>query len=145
MPGNTNPLSAPDDLNHYSFFRYNTNALIWALLILVLSAIPGSSLPSVSLGKFPADKVGHFFFYAILILLMLVGQYKQFRFSLKRNLIVRRCMVLAISYGILLEILQGYVFRGREIDALDALANTLGCFSGLAFFYLVYGKKNLND
>ncbi len=45
--------------------------------------------------------------------------------------------VLAVSYGALIEVLQGLMRLGRQPDMADIFFNTIGALLGIIFFYLV--------
>ncbi len=55
---------------------------------------------------------------------------------------MRIVLVLAILYGILIEILQYTVTTDRMAEIGDVLANTLGAFAGIGLIRWVFSKKN---
>jgi VanZ family protein len=97
-------------------------ALIWALIILFLSAHPqlGVSRPQWWLQP---DKIAHAGVYAILSFLM--------RYGIKS---VYLPIVLGTVYGIGIEFMQQAFFYGRQLDLGDMLANAVGCVLGVWFF-----------
>ena len=106
------------------FLKYNIWGLIWVLIIFIGCSTPGEKLPGAPFLNF--DKLIHFFFYGMLQLLLLRGlllQY-QFKFIQKNYLIVS--FIFSSFYGMLIEILQGYVFRNRSLDTHDMIANVIG-------------------
>ena len=48
---------------------------------------------------------------------------------------------IAIAYGALLEVGQGWLMQDRTPDFFDFLANVLGVFFGLILFRLIYGPE----
>jgi VanZ family protein len=48
---------------------------------------------------------------------------------------------VALAYGLLTEVLQAYVFTGRNGNAYDFFADGIGAFIGWLAFKIVYGKK----
>lgn len=47
-------------------------------------------------------------------------------------------VVVAITYGTLIEVLQGVAGTGRQSDPVDAVANTVGALLGGLIGYLLY-------
>jgi VanZ family protein len=109
-------------------FRY---ALAWTLLVLILSGIPGKSVPTLSFHA--EDKVGHFVVYAILAYIWLRALLSnQLHSYFNVFLVVMAC----IAWGFGMELLQKYVFIDRSFDYMDALANSIGVFLALIFCLL---------
>lgn len=95
-----------------------------AITIAILSLLPGSDLPAQNLN----DKVNHFIAYGVLTFLAVLGRH---------HISILKIAVLAIGYGLALEILQGVMPFGRTASELDAIANTGGVLIGLACGVLV--------
>lgn len=114
------------------FFKYSLPALIWALFIGFLCAIPGQDLPQsdwFELLKF--DKFVHASLFGVLVFLMARGFKKQTSsiFFFKRAGII--ALLIAIPYGGILELMQGAFFENRTADIYDFIANSIGSFIGL--------------
>ena len=62
----------------------------------------------------------------MLFLLLLVGMIKQKAFEWIRDKVKLKVFLIVLLYGIILELLQGYVFQGRSIEPLDIAANLVG-------------------
>lgn len=113
-------------------------SLIWALLILVLCAIPGGSLPKSPWFNFPNfDKVVHAALYFPLAFFL--GA----EFDLSKNNVLRLAgplltMLLVAIYGGLIEFLQVTIFINRSADLLDFLSDIVGGLAGLAIYYLFF-------
>lgn len=73
------------------------------------------------------DKLGHFLAYASLATHVL------FLCNLRKEKLIG--MILMISYGFLMELLQGFV-PGRDPSFLDMIANSSGILVGLVIFLL---------
>lgn len=105
-------------------------ALIWALIILVLSTMPSVQLPENLISP---DKFAHAFVYGVLVILILYG-------LKKTNILTQKNTWLTIlssaSYGCLMEIIQYAFFPDRTFELGDNLANITGCFLG----WLVFDK-----
>lgn len=118
---------------HLSERNYLFLAITWAVLIAVLSLVSLKSIPKEYISG--NDKVMHFIFYAIFVVLLSFAKSKSY-FKMKHNLFI---IFIVIIYGIVIEILQGVITKNREADIYDAIANSLGAIVG---FILVYCVKN---
>ena len=113
-------------------------AIRWAILILVMSLIPGSSLPNFDWSDLVGiDKIGHAGVYLILTFLICL-----------RKLIIPRWKKLMVAvglssiFGIVMEVLQLTIYTGRNFEFLDIIANIIGSFLG-AFLYNLFTNKFL--
>ncbi len=96
---------------------------MWSLIILYLSTKGGVNFPSSFSDLIELDKIGHAAFYCVLTVLLYRSmraieweKFSSFAFSL----------VVASSYGILLEIVQYTFFPGRYFEVYDIVANIIG-------------------
>lgn len=101
-------------------------AIIWACVILYLSAFPG---PQIKVDFVAPDKLGHFAAYFMLGVLIVWKNIKN-REKLSRNLFLT-VLVIGASYGVSMEIMQYLFFPNRYFEYGDMLANSLGSFFGL--------------
>lgn len=128
----------------FMWFRRLWPALLWALVILVLTGIPGSYIPQVkSFWEWLSyDKLVHFFIFGVLSYLLLNGfreQYLNGNFRLMYTIVL---ILLSMAYGLLTEVLQVKVFVGRDGNIYDFLADSIGVLIGWLAFYLWHRKKN---
>ena len=109
-------------------------ALIWAILILVLCAIPGDKIPEITFWQWLRwDKLVHLFLFGVLSIFLL-GANSAIK---KRPLSFKEyCfwILLTIAYGAAIEIMQATLFIQRSGDLRDAIANAIGAISGGYFF-----------
>ena len=125
------------------FWRYNRAAFLWAILILVLCGLPGSNFQKLSfLELLLPDKIVHLILFGIQSYLLIIGFIRRDRFPGLRANAIRLGVLLSISYGALVEVLQTTVFIGRSGDIRDALANSIGAFIGL-YFFSKFGKRQV--
>lgn len=116
------PLTKPSSATNLSTSTYRRLALAWALLIALLCGIPGKQLPSnhwfdlVSL-----DKWVHAFLFYVLCLWLCKGYRKQ---DVKASR--WPFLLIAVAYGVLMEVLQATVFVDRTFDYQDMVANSAG-------------------
>ena len=123
------------------FLKYNVWGFGWAIIILLLSIIPGKDLPPVLLfGNIPFDAVVHGFMYFILTVLFSVGFTKQYAIKKLRYHPARWAIVIALSYGIIIEVIQLSLVPDRNFELSDILSNFAGSVVGLIGFHLLYIK-----
>jgi VanZ family protein len=109
--------------------RYFIPAIVWAAVILILSATPGKNLPQIDFGDLlEADKIAHVGVYLILTLLIFRGLYRRKRLN-NRN--IGWAILISAGYGILLETGQYFFFPGRYFEFFDIVANIIGSISSL--------------
>lgn len=119
------------------FLRYNLPAILWAVVIFILCAIPGDDLPTTPFFNIPHfDKMVHAFLYAVLEYLLMFGFTKQYYSNKILKCALGMSLILNISYGAVIEILQGTIFIERSTDIFDIMANASGAFFGLFIFKL---------
>ncbi|MEX0681599.1 MAG: VanZ family protein [Balneolales bacterium] len=96
--------------------------VIWTILMLALTLLPGSAIPDTKLFSF--DKLGHFSMFAgwtfILGLYMIV--YKE-----RTNINLFLLMIAGILFGVFIESLQYLLPGNRSACWEDLIANALGC------------------
>lgn len=117
-----------------SLLKHKT--LIIAVVITIIIAI----LSLIKVGKQPInftylDKIEHALAYFVLTFLWLLAFFRKEKI---RTLVV----VLCISYGILMEILQSTVTNYRTFDYLDMLANAFGVIMALLVFRFIEKKQS---
>lgn len=125
------------------FLKSYWPVLSWAVIVFVLSAIPGNSFPKVKtfwewMGP---DKIVHLVFYGVFSMLLLRGIYKQYPPALSRFYPELVTFIIGTVFGILIEILQAYIFSGRDGNLFDAIANATGSLLGIVIFNLAMRKK----
>lgn len=115
-------------------------AIIWAVIVLILSNISGDNFRDLPDFKIPQlDKVIHFTMYLILCLL-LISAINQMNKIPKKYLVLIVAVTLSVSYGGLMELLQNLSENNRSADIYDFLSNTAGALSAI-FLYPVFRKK----
>lgn len=105
-------------------------AIVWALVIFGLCAMPGRLIPSVSwLELLSFDKWVHagVFFVLVCLFGVSVKAHQQ-----NKNLFYL-FFLLSVLYGGALEIMQAKCFNERSADWLDVIANSFGCLMALLF------------
>lgn len=113
-------------------------SLIWAILILIMCAIPGGSLPKSNLFNIPnLDKIVHAALYFPLAF-FLGAEFDLSKRNLLRIFGPLITMVIVAIYGGLIEIMQDRLFVNRSADIVDFLADVMGGLAGLTIYYLFF-------
>lgn len=117
------------------FLKHTKWAMLWALLIFILCAIPGKDLPNIGwLEIFQFDKFVHASLFFVQSVLLIWGFSKQESISILKLYKNLFSIFICIAYGGLLELMQQAFFADRTADIYDFIANTFGSILGL-FFY----------
>jgi len=87
------------------------------------------------------DKIVHFGFYFVMVVsgMLALKEQCQNNFKLFKSLVVM--LVFAITYGIIIEILQASITVSRQGDVFDVMANTLGALLGMVVAKLWFSSK----
>ena len=118
-------------------------SLVWALIILILTGLPGEYIPEI-VGFWDwlsYDKLVHVFVFGTLSFLLFFNFREQYFNSKKRYRIVLAIVCVSLAYGLLTEVLQDTVFIRRDGNVFDFLADGLGAIAGWLAFKLIYQKK----
>ncbi len=113
-------------------------SLIWTIVIVILSVLPGETVRSTSfLELWNVDKVGHLIVYMIHSYLLLYGFSKRNdrKMETEQVMIV---ILLSVGLGVLLEVIQHFWTHDRQFDLLDMFANVLGTTIGVVLFKLLH-------
>jgi VanZ family protein len=105
-----------------------TVAIVLTIAVLVLSLMPGSSVPKVKIPNI--DKLVHIGMYFFLTISYYYGFFNSNSKSLKPLVL---SAIVASLFGFLIEILQHFAVSTRYFDELDILANVIGCFFAILF------------
>lgn len=119
----------------------------YVTIIAFASLTPPSNIPKFI--YFPhIDKVVHFIMYLGFCILAAWScdnrRYPvrdEFHSGARRIWIYPLVLILAISWGLLMEIFQRLMAIGRHYSMLDLLANISGALIGIIFYYLVFGRR----
>ncbi len=118
-------------------------ALLWSIIILLLTGLPGSDFPKITTfwNWLEPDKVVHLSIFGVLTFLILFGFRTQYFNSSKRYLFGLSAVIITAIYGLITEVLQYYVFIGRDGNRFDFFADTIGAILGWTLFIYLYRKK----
>jgi len=125
-------------------YLYTLLFIGWVVFITMLSLFSFSSmnLDTGSLDIPYADKITHFIFYTVFAFTGCLSFRERTSGSWGLVKTMRMVLVLAIIYGIIIEVLQYTITTDRMAEFGDVLANTLGAFAGIGLIQWVFSKKN---
>jgi VanZ family protein len=117
-------------------------AMAWALLVLILTGLPGNYFPEVPTlwNLLEPDKIVHLFIFGVFTVLLALGLTGRYGKNRSSFAIAALSIGTGIAYGGITELLQGYVFIGRTASIYDFIANFIGCFAGYLLFKFVLLK-----
>ena len=116
----------------------------WAVFITTLSlfSFEEESIPCIDVPHL--DKLVHFSFYFVFAALGCLSFREIDRRNTPLKKVIVKLILLAVIYGIIIEILQGVATIDRDPDLLDVLANSLGTlFGSFTVKYIFSGKTPL--
>lgn len=109
------------------------------IVILVLSVVPGSAFEPVEIPfwkQIYLDKIVHAGMYFLLYCFIRPGL-----FSLSPRYAVITALLITISYGGLMELVQGIKIIARSSDFKDMIGNITGAVFATVFFPLLIKKR----
>jgi VanZ family protein len=107
-------------------------AILWTIFIASSCLLPAAAFRSFSFDTLlELDKIIHFVLYAVFILLWALAIRD---ISMKQKITL---LLIGVTYGILIEVLQSTMALGRSYDIGDIVSNTLGCIIGVILITFV--------
>jgi VanZ family protein len=120
------------------FWRNHWKSILWAAIILFLSAFSGDKIPRVDFIKIPNfDKFVHFSLYYVFSILLISGGNQNKKQGWVTLNSIKWAALVAITYGLFIELLQHLLFTSRSADFLDIVANVIGFVMATLSYKLV--------
>lgn len=124
-------------------FRHLLPSILWTALIILLYGLPGGGVPGRTLFDFiPLDKAAHFSVFLLYGIMVNVAIAKHINLPALCNRSSIYTVLWCVSFGAIMEMIQGTVFVDRTSDVLDVLANFLGTMTGVVIFRTIYRPLN---
>ncbi|OFX48079.1 MAG: hypothetical protein A2046_05880 [Bacteroidetes bacterium GWA2_30_7] len=119
------------------FVKYRFS-IIWAIIILVLSGLSGDTVAQISFLNIPHfDKIVHAGIYFILCSIIIYeSEFFKSKYTAKALSLIA---LISIMYGIIMELMQEYVFIKRSNDLFDIIANSTGAAFSI-FAFVIYKR-----
>jgi VanZ family protein len=126
-------------LKHFIDYKY---AYLWAVIVTFLCGTNGNNFTQLTLtfsSLFQIDKVAHFILFGAQTFFIFLGsQNKASNLSFHKKIFP--AVVIGITFGIIIEILQATVFPNRSFDVWDMLADAIGCLAVWLILFLTRSK-----
>jgi len=118
-------------------------ALVWAIIIMLLTGLPGTYFPTIVTfwDWLSPDKVVHIIIFMVQTFLVLIAFNKQYLLGSTRLVSTWLILFVITVFALLTEVLQTYVFIGRNGNVYDFIADFAGVLVGLLVFNLYKKKK----
>lgn len=123
-------------------------SLLWAIIILLLTGLPGNYFPVVTSfwDWLSPDKILHVLIFGFQAILLLFAFRLQFLVGKKRSLYGWMIFASTVLFAMMTEVLQTYVFIGRHGNVYDFIADFVGVAVGfLAYYLLILKKKGVGN
>ena len=122
-----------------------TAFVLWTLFILIVVGIPGSYIPKpVSFWRLLSpDKIVHIFLFGPFAFLLLRYLFSLPELHSKIKFPLLLTFFIGIIYATITELLQFFVFLGRNGNIYDAIADTVGVITGI-YIYQKWNRKKDN-
>ncbi|RFZ92450.1 hypothetical protein D0C36_13565 [Mucilaginibacter conchicola] len=111
--------------------KYYGPAILWALFVLILCAIPINIKEGSGIFFVGFDKLVHCIMFFVLSVLYCAGSIRKWNTRNIRIEIAMKNTIVLLSYGALIELLQSKVFTWRSGDFNDLLADLIGTCMGI--------------
>ena len=105
-------------------------AIIWAIIIAILHAVPSSSAPDFSFTFFVhLDKLIHIILFMFGVYFFAIAYEEK-----QKQFFLFPIIISFVLYGGSLEVMQGIIFEDRISDIYDFVADIIGIFIGVFIF-----------
>jgi VanZ family protein len=124
--------SSPHLSSLRTFLKYNLLAILWGLLIVVLTLLPGNAFPRlpVFMDLLHPDKLIHLFIFTVYVILQTRGFVMQPGSPFLRRNAALLSIMIGITLGAGTELMQDYFVPMRNGSIYDFIANVVGCLLG---------------
>jgi VanZ family protein len=122
--------------------KYYGPAILWALFILIICLIPMGGVGESHLFFAGFDKLVHCGLFAVLAIFYCAGSIRSWSTRTMRFEIAIKNIIVLISFGALIEILQKYFFTWRTGSWDDLFADAVG--AGIGIFGVLITVNAIN-
>ena len=125
-----------------NFLRYHFPAIVWAAVILYLTLLPAESLPKTPEWELLSfDTAAHIGVFSLLAFLLARSLYVHYGGARFMQFALGLSAVLCFLFGIIIELLQTVMKRGRHGEPRDVISDAIGIFLGSLLFFLLFRRK----
>jgi len=120
-------------------FKFFWKTYVWGLFILIICGIPGDELDRFNIIAIPyLDKMVHLVLYFIFATFLFSGFTKYYAIHRVRVRTFIYGSTIALCYGILIELLQLYLFSHRSFEIIDIIGNLVGIIAALTSYPAIH-------
>lgn len=125
-----------------TFLRYHFPAILWAAVILFLTLLPSESLPKTPDWKLLSfDTLAHAGVFGLLAFLMVRSLYFHYGRAQFLKFAIGLSVVICIFFGVIIELLQTVMKRGRHGEVGDVISDVIGTVLGVILFSFLLRRK----
>ncbi|MFC5269199.1 VanZ family protein [Adhaeribacter terreus] len=125
-----------------TFLRYHFPAILWAAVILFLTLLPSESLPKTPKWELLSfDTLAHIGVFGLLAFLLIRSLYFHYGGARFLQFAMGLSVVICFFLGVIIELLQTVMKRGRHGETGDVIADAIGIFLGSVLFYFLSRRK----
>jgi VanZ family protein len=129
----------------YKALKHQRWSIIWAIIIVVLCHIKMPESDGSSSFFFEGfDKMAHLGFFYVLTILLFYGKIKYQHNYAFRSLTIFKIILISVTLGGGIELLQWKVFTYRSAEWWDFGSDMIGTFMGV-FSYVLLHLSNYNE
>ena len=125
--------------------KYQYLSIIWAVFTVVMCEMPSSNLNMGTVTFFEGfDKLAHTGFFFVLTVFLFYGKIRQQRSYSYRFITIVKILIITLSLGIFIEVLQLKVFTYRSAEWWDLFADMTGVGMGV-FSYIFLHRTRFHE
>lgn len=128
-----------------SIFKYQYLSVLWAIFVVIMCNIPLGDTPIKGVTFFEGfDKLAHTGFFFVLTVFLFFGKIRQQASYSYRGVTLLKILLITVGLGVLIEILQLYLFTYRSAEWWDLFADMTGVGMGI-FGYIFLHRTRFNE
>lgn len=125
--------------------RYQYLSIIWAAFVVLMCEMPVINTDKTGITFFEGfDKLAHTGFFFVLTVFLFYGKIMEQASYTYRTLTILKILIITLSLGAAIEILQLEVFTYRSADWWDLFADMTGVGMGI-FSYIFLHRIRFNE
>nr|WP_234462371.1 VanZ family protein [Adhaeribacter terrigena] len=115
---------------------------MWAAVILFLTLLPSESLPKTPEWKLLSfDTLAHVGVFGLLAFLLVRSLYFHYGRAQFLQFAIGISVVICFFFGVIIELLQTVMKRGRHGETGDVISDVIGTVLGACLFYILLRRK----
>ncbi|MBM3402390.1 MAG: hypothetical protein FJY21_08805 [Bacteroidetes bacterium] len=125
--------------------RYQYLSILWAIFVVIVCEMPPPSADQSDFTFFEGfDKLAHTGFFFVLTVFLFYGKIRQQASYSYRPLTILKILIITLTIGAVIELLQLKLFTYRSAEWWDLFADMLGVGMGI-FSYIFLHRIRYNE